>query len=233
MKFIVVGLGNFGSALALKLVEDGHEVIGVDTNETHVNFLQDKLTHTLTFDSTNELAISQLPLSDTDAVIIAIGEDVGASITTTALFRKHGKEIRIIGRAISNVHHTILEAMGVNEIINPEAEFAHQFANRLTVVGTLKSFVLDDDFEIAEVAVPPSFVGKSVNAVETVNRWQVSLVTILCQTYQKNILGKQVASKKVSGVVSGATIFKENDTLVLFGSVKSLRKMMGELENVQ
>lgn len=229
MKFIIAGLGNFGSSLGIKLVEEGHEVIGVDTNQNLVNLLQDRLTHTLVFDSTNELAIRELPLSDTDAVIISIGEDVGASITTTALFKKHSKNTRIIARSISAVHRTILEAMGIEEILNPEEEFAQQFANRLTVKGTLKSFVLDDNYEIAEFEVPKCYVGKTVQEVDIVTEWQVSLVTILSEEKKKNILGQEVPNRKVSGVVSGATVFKENDTLVLFGYMKSLRKMMQEL----
>lgn len=229
MKFIIVGLGNFGSALALKLVEDGHEVIGVDTNPNNVMLVQDKLTHTLTFDSTNELAIADLPLSDTDFVIISIGEDVGASITTTALFKKYGKNTRIIGRAISSVHRTILEAMGVNEIINPESEFAHQFANRLTITGTIKSLILDENYEIAEFQVPESFIGKTVQETDMINRWHVSLVTILAQKKTRNILGKEITKHQVSGVVTGTTVFRSADTLVLFGTTSDLRKMMEEV----
>lgn len=229
MKFIIVGLGNFGSALALKLIEDGHEVIGVDTNPNNVMLVQDKLTHTLTFDSTNELAIADLPLSDTDFVIISIGEDVGASITTTALFKKYGKNTRIIGRAISSVHRTILEAMGVNEIINPESEFAHQFANRLTITGTIKSLILDENYEIAEFQVPESFVGKTVQEMDMINRWRVSLVTVLTQKKTRNILGKEITKHQVSGVVTGTTVFRQADTLVLFGTTSDLRKMMEEV----
>lgn len=229
MKFIIVGLGNFGSALGLKLVEDGHEVIGIDTNQNHVNSLSDSLTHTLAVDTTNELAITNLPISDTDFVVIGIGEDVGASITTTALFKKHCKKSKIIGRAISPIHQTILEAMGIDVIINPEAEFAHQFANRLTILGTIKSFILDDNYEIAEFKVPETFIDKTVQQADIVNKWNVSLITILSESVRKNILGSQIKERKVSGVVSGATVFRENDTLVLFGSIKSLRKMMEEL----
>ncbi|WP_421873292.1 potassium channel family protein [Marinoscillum sp.] len=229
MKCIVVGLGNFGSALSLKLMEEGHEVIGVDTNETYVNQLQDKLTHTLVMDTTNELAIAELPLEDTDVVIVGIGENVGASVTSTALFKKYGKNVRIIGRAISKVHETILEAMGVTEVVNPESDFAHQFANRLVVSGSVKSFVLDENYEISEVKVPESFIGKTVNEVSIVDKYKVSLVTILCQHKSKNILGKEMEGHQVSGVVNGSTVFKENDRLVLFGSVKALKNMMSEL----
>lgn len=230
MKCIIIGLGNFGSALALKLMEEGHEVIGIDSNPTHVNQLQEKLTHTLVMDSTDEMAIAELPLSDTDVVVIGIGEDVGASVTATALIKKYAIDTKIIGRAISKVHQTILEAMGVTEIINPEADFAHQFANKLSVSGSVKTFVVDREYEIAEVKVPEVFVGKSVNDLKIVENWKVTLVTILNESKFKNMLGKEVTERKVTGVVSGSTVFKANDTMVLFGAFKSIRKMMDEFD---
>ena len=226
MKCIVVGLGNFGAALSLRLMEEGHEVIGVDTKHSHVDDLKDLLTHTLVMDCTTELAVAELPLDDTDLVIIGIGEDIGASVTTTALFKKYGKNCKIVGRAISKIHQTILEAMGVDEIIRPEAEFAHQFANRISVSGSIKSLVLDENYEIAEIEVPESFVGKSVTEVDLIDNWKVSLVTILQQSVTKNILGSETEKRNVVGVISGSTIFKKGDSMILFGSLKSLKKMM-------
>jgi len=229
MKCIVIGLGNFGAALSLRLMEEGHEVIGVDTNATYVNHLQDKLTHTLVMDSTNEFALTELPLADSDVVVVGIGEDVGASVTTTALLKKHCDKTRIIGRAISPVHQTILEAMGVTEVVNPESDFAHQFANRLMVSGSIKSFALDDTYEITEVEVPDSFIGKSINDLKIIDTYKVSLVTVLGQKISKNILGHEVVNHQVTGVVHGGTIFKENDRMVLFGSLKAIKKMMSDL----
>ena len=119
--------------------------------------------------------------------------------------------------------------MGVTEVINPEADFAHQFANRLMVSGSIKSFVLDDTYEISEVRVPEAFVGKSINELNIINTYKVSLVTVLGQSISKNILGKEVENYQVTGVVHGGTVFKENDRMVLFGSLKAIKKMMNDL----
>lgn len=231
MKYIIVGLGNFGSSLALKLAEEGHEVIGVDKNGEYVDLYKDKLTHTLKLDSTSELAVRHLPLSDTDAVIIAIGEDAtGDSITTVALFKKHVPTCRIVARATSDIQKTIFEAMGVSEIVNPEAEYASQFANRLTISGNIKTYLLDDTYEIAEYKVPNSFVGKTVEEMNIVEIWQVSLITIIRHGKKRNLLGREIPATHVVGVVNGATVFEEKDTLILFGQIKALENMM---KNVQ
>jgi trk system potassium uptake protein TrkA len=96
MKYIVLGLGHFGRSLAIHLTELGHEVIGADKRINIVEQLKDKITHTVCLDSTDKDAVTSLPLRDTDAVIVAIGEDEGASLMTTALIKQLGVK-RIIG----------------------------------------------------------------------------------------------------------------------------------------
>lgn len=225
MKFIIIGLGNFGSTLGLRLVEDGHEVIGVDEDLSIVNFFQDKLTHTICLDTTDELAVQRLPLADTDVVIISIGEDIGASVTTTALIKKYCPN-KIISRAISQIHHTILEAMGIKDIIHPEAEFADQLANRLIVDGALRTLVLDNKFEIVEVTLPASLIGKTVEEADMRKKWGVTIVTILKKFKRRSIIGTHVERKEVTGVVRPDTVFEAEDTLILFGNMTDIRKLL-------
>ncbi|MEO9870289.1 potassium channel family protein [Ekhidna sp.] len=229
MKFIVVGLGNFGSTLALKLAEDGHDVIGVDHNESLINSHKEKLTHTLKMDSTSELAVNDLPLDDTEAVVIAIGQDANAAITTAALFKKRVPTCRIVARATSDIHRTIFEAMDIEETVNPEAEYAEQFAHKLTITGEIKSYFLDEKYEIAEFKVPTSFLEKKVSEVDLVSKWNLSLVTIIRPESRKNLIGKEISQPKVIGPISGNTEFQEKDTLVLFGLIKDLEKMTDEI----
>jgi trk system potassium uptake protein TrkA len=230
LKYIIVGLGNFGASLALKLAEGGHEVIGVDNNELYINMYKDQLTLTLKMDSTSEFAVKQLPLSDTDAVVISIGEDTGASITTAALFKKYLPKGRIVARSTSEIQKTIFEAMGIEEIVNPEAEYADKFANRLTIAGNLNTYMLDDKYEIAEFKVPKGYLGKTVEEIDIVNTWEVSLITIIRHRNKKNLLGREIPDTKVIGVINGMTEFEDNDTLILFGQIKSLENMMKSIQ---
>ena len=225
MKFIIIGLGNFGSTLGLRLVEDGHEVIGVDEDLSIVNFFLFILTHTICLDTTDELAVQRLPLGDTDVVIISIGEDIGASVTTTALIKKYCPN-KIISRAISPIHHTILEAMGIKDIIHPEAEFADQLANRLIVDGALRTLVLDNKFEIVEVTLPASLIGKTVEETDMRKKWGVTIVTILKKFKRRSIIGTHVERKEVTGVVGPDTVFEAEDTLILFGNMTDIRKLL-------
>ncbi|MCB0550293.1 MAG: TrkA family potassium uptake protein [Phaeodactylibacter sp.] len=227
MKFIIIGMGNFGSTLGLRLVEDGHEVLGVDRDMSIVNMFQDKLTHTICMDTTDELAIQRLPLSDTDVVIISIGEDIGASVTTTALIKKYCNT-KIISRAISPVHHTILEAMGIKDIIHPEADFADQLATRLTVDGALRTLVLDNKFEIVETNLPSSLEGITVAEAGLREKYGISIVTILKKQERRNLLGIKVERNEVVGVPQPDMAFQSNDILVLFGTMKDIQNFLEE-----
>lgn len=225
MKFIIIGLGNFGSSLGLKLVEEGHEVIGVDNRMEPVNLHMDKLTHTICLDTTDEAAIQKLPLSDADYVLVSIGEDVGSSITSTALIKKYSNA-KIISRALSPIHQTILETMGIDDIIHPEAEYAAQLANRLVIKGALKSLILDDKFEIVELVVPPPMVGKTIEGCNFRQEWMINVVTLIRQHPKKNILGKAIKAQEVVGVLKPDTLLMADDIMVIFGRNNDIQRFI-------
>ena len=123
MKFIVFGLGNYGSALSQKLISLGHEVIGVDTKMELVEKFKNDLTHTIALDAGSPDAVKSLPMRDVDAVVNAIGENEGANIMLTAVLKQLSVN-RIICRVISPLQRTVLEAMDIQEFVYPEADSA-------------------------------------------------------------------------------------------------------------
>lgn len=159
MKYIIVGLGNFGASLAEKLTADGDEVIGIDNNMSRVELFKEKISHTICMNTTDESVVSGLPLSNTDVVVIAIGEHQGDNVMSTALF-KNLQVKRLISRAINPLHEKVLQAIGVDEIVHPEAETAERWAKKLCLTNVIESFELNDDFSIIELHIPRRFVGK-------------------------------------------------------------------------
>src|SRR5690625_789956 len=119
MKYIIVGLGSFGSSLGAKLTAQGNEVIGIDIQMSRVNNYRERLSHTIQMDATDEFAVSGLPIKDTDVVVIAIGEEQGDNIMATALF-KNLQVKRLISRAENPLHEKVLQAIGVDEIVRSE-----------------------------------------------------------------------------------------------------------------
>src|SRR4030042_595510 len=172
MKYIVIGLGYFGSKLASNLTNMGHEVIGIDNDSERLDELKDSITTVMKMDTTNLNAVKSLPLHDTDAVIVAIGEDVGASILTLSIL-KNLKVKRIIGRAINQLHQNILNQIGIEEVVLPLEESAKHVSSMLQLKNTLRLTEINDDYAIVEILVPTKYIGHSIEAVNVRDRFDL------------------------------------------------------------
>jgi len=227
MKFIIIGLGNFGSSLAQKLTNSGHEVIGVDSKMSKVESLKEKITHAICLDSTDVNAVKHLPLEDSDIVMVCIGEDEGASILTTALMKQLNVK-RLISRAVSPLHQTILEAMQVDEIVHPEEETAERWAKKLNIRGVVDSFELTGEYNIIEAKVPRHFVGKTLEEIGVRRNYNVIVLTTIKMSEEKNIIGIVRKVSKVQEVASGKTVLDANDILVLYGRINDIKNFLKE-----
>lgn len=227
MKYIIIGLGNFGAALGAHLTAMGNEVIGVDKNIHKVDAMKDRVTHAIALDSTDSHAVTTLPLKDTDVVIVAIGEDFGASVMATALLKQF-KVKRLISRAMSHLHQTVLEAIGVDEIANPEQDSAERWAKRLEMTGVVNSFGLSEDYNIVEAKMPAKFIGKSLEEANLRGNYDLNVLTIKRIKESKNIFGKTQRKPEVLGVVSPKTVFEAGDIVVIYGKIKDIQKMLQE-----
>lgn len=224
MKYIIFGLGSFGKSLATRLTELGHETIGVDNNMQKVEQLKERITHTVCMDCTDKSAVSSLPLRDADSVIVAIGEDEGASLLATALLKQLGVK-KIIGRVVSDLQKTVLEAMEIEEYILPEEESAERLAMRLDNSGIVDSFKVSEKYSIIETRVPARYVGMSLAQADFTNRYNVIVLTVLTLSKEsENGLAK--IFKRASGIATPNTVMHENEVLVLFGEMSDIENLM-------
>ena len=128
MKYLVIGLGNFGSTLASTLTDMGHSVIGVDVKERCIEEIKDKIDLAYIMDTTDRMSLKSLPLDDIDYVIVAIGQSMDSSLRTVAAL-KELKVSDIIARATT--HLSILKAMNINKVLIPESYAARIFAEKI------------------------------------------------------------------------------------------------------
>jgi trk system potassium uptake protein TrkA len=226
MKYIVIGLGSFGATLATTLTDLGHEVIGVDIDENQVEAIKDKITHAITLNATNEQSLKTLPLDSADTVIIGIGKDAGSSIMATALLKK--LEVKeILCRAVSDIHQTVLETMGVEKIIHPERETAERLAMTLELDHVLEAFSLTNEFKIAEVEVPRECIGQTIEALQLPQRYNLLILTLKRNVRKKNLLGVWKPLKEVVGVIKPGEMVREGDVMVVFGTKKDIKRFVG------
>ena len=217
MKVIIFGLGNFGQSLALYLTETGSEVIGVDKDLSKVELIKDKIAHSISLDSTNEMAYEALPLRDTDVAVVAIGENEGAAIITTAILKKYS-HIKIISRSLSPIHDTVLQAMGVHQIVHPEQEAAERLTRKLNLKKVLDNFIVDEHYSISEIRAPQVIVGKSIQECQFREKHRLNIITILRRKEKSNLLGRKITYQEAIGLPTPETKFENGDVLVVFGA---------------
>ncbi len=225
MRYIIVGLGSFGSSLAVKLIELGNEVIGVDMNMDKVNRMKDKITHAICLNALDVDALTSLPLENTDAVIVCIRDDKGSNIMATATFKNLNVK-RLIGRSLNPLHENVLQAIGVKEIMRPEEESAERWAKRLVFKNIVDSYELNNNYSIVEVIVPSKLVGKTILEIGFRNIFNILILTIIKNKEVHSYIGKTRVIPYVQGIPSPETQLEEGDILVVYGANKDINSFV-------
>ena len=203
----VIGLGRFGSSLALELVKGGHQVLGIDYDDKIVQSLAGELTHVVSADTTDIETLKELGLADLDCAVVAIGADLEASILTTSLLLQIGvKQLWV--KANSSAHGRILEQIGAHHVIFPEYEMGRRVAHMVT--GESLDYVqIDEDFVMVKSVCPPSFDGKDLAELKIRSTYHVTVVAV----------------KKPNSAYTPAfptTVLDAGDHLVVAGGKKAL-----------
>lgn len=225
MKYIVIGLGRFGSKLASILTDKGHEVIGVDHNDERLDELKDSVTTVIKMDSTNMKAVGSLPLHDIDAAIVAIGEDIGASVLTSSILKTF-KVKRIIGRAINKIHYDILRQIGIDEIVLPLEESARHVASMLQFKNIIVQTELNEEYSIAEVNIPSKYIGHSLEAVNIRGRFDLRLIAVKVPPKENILTSIFRTNYKVYLDYNVNQPLGENNILILTGKINDLKRFV-------
>ncbi|MCH7410018.1 NAD-binding protein, partial [Belliella sp. DSM 111904] len=193
--------------------------------EDKVDAVKDKITHAVVMDATDAQAVKNLPCKDADVVIIAIGEDFGASIMVTAIFKQLNIK-RLISRSINKIHETVIKAIGVDEILHPEEDSAERMAKSLQMKGVIDSLDVSDDYNIIEVQTPKRYVGLTISETKIRQDYNINILSLIKMEEKLNIFGVKSKTKKVTGVVTANTVIEDGDILLLFGHIKDINTIL-------
>lgn len=223
-KFAVIGVGRYGSMIAVRLAQRGAEVFCFDNSEEKINDIKDDVAYSAVLDSTDEKNLMAQNISDVDAVVVAIGENFEATILTCAHLVDLGVK-RVIARAHGPQQKMILEKIGVKEILLPEDEVAFVVAERLLNPSILSFLQLPDDYEIAEIKAPRNVVNRTIADIGLRNKYHLTLITLKRQFDEKE--GKELVKENhILGVPNSETIVYETDTLIVFGTSKDVARFI-------
>ncbi|MCC3652669.1 MULTISPECIES: potassium channel family protein [Streptomyces] len=173
---VVIGLGRFGSSLALELTSRGTEVLAVDNRPKVVQSLSGRLTHTVTADCTDIEALRQLGVPDFSRAVVAIGSDIESSILVTSLLTELEIE-NIWAKAISIQHGRILDRIGAHHVVFPEHDMGERVAH--LVSGRMLDYIeLDPAHALVKVSPPGELVGVPLREARVRNRYDVTVVAV-------------------------------------------------------
>ena len=211
-RFVVIGLGNFGATLARRLYELGHEVVAVDSSIALVDSIGPYVTRAVAGDATNKEVLDEAGADGSDVGVVAIGENLGASILSLLALRDL-KVKEIFVKVTSEDHARIAEALGATDTIFPERQAATNLASRITSGKLLHYTAYGDQFAIQEMAVPESWAGKTLADLKLPEKHHIHVVAV------HDIL------RDVLAIPRGDQPLTPSDTLLVAGAPDNLSKL--------
>jgi trk system potassium uptake protein TrkA len=224
MKCIIIGLGTYGRVLVDELSALGHEVIAVDNDENRVERVKDMCDAAFQIEATDELALSVLPLKKVDVVIVAIGQNLGASVRVVALLKKLGVQ-HIFARAIDNVHKNIMQAFSIDKILIPEERAARSLVREMELGVKTDLFRLDDKYCVFKFQIPKQFVGMSPHDLHLDEEFHLKIIAIKKTKKVQNFIGIEYNNSEVVSNIEESGALEANDELVCYGKESDFRKL--------
>jgi trk system potassium uptake protein TrkA len=216
-QFAVIGLGRFGSAVATTLVELGQDVIGIDTDETSVQALTDRVPHLVCLNAMDRRALVEAGVGDVDVAVVSIGTNVEASLLIVVTLQEMGVK-NILAKATTAIHGRVLERLGVTRVVYPEREIALRMAHSLVVPNVIDYIGLSRDFSIIEIPAPAKFTGRTLREIDLRAKYGLTLIAI-----KRPAAGADPASTHVAP--GPDELIRQGDTLALVGSNRQLADM--------
>jgi len=225
MRYLIIGLGIYGTNLAIDLTDMGHEVIAADKNAAKVEAIKDYVSTTYIVDSTEEASLEILPLKNVDLVIVAIGENFGASIKTVALLKKMNVK-HIYARAIDDIHRAILEGMDIKRVLTPEQRAASDLVNEMAIGTHVDSLSVDGSSFVLRFELPEFFHGMLYSELTLRSGYGLKLIAACRRRREQNIIGMTQLTYRLLDIEADPALRVEpGDTVTCYGPGAGYRKL--------
>ncbi|SES76949.1 potassium channel family protein [[Clostridium] polysaccharolyticum] len=210
-EFVVFGLGRFGKSVAATLAESGCNVLVVDSNQEKIQELADIVTYAVKGDVADVEMLESLGLSNFDGAIVAIGENLEASVMVTILAKEMGIPY-VMAKAQNELHAKVLKKVGVDQVVFPEKETGIRVAHNLVMGNFFNAIELSSNFSILELDVPEEWDGHSLKELN------------IRAKHSLNVIGIKKASEMNINPAPDEKLSKE-DVLIVIGDNDSLNRI--------
>ncbi|MDD5698959.1 MAG: TrkA family potassium uptake protein [Victivallaceae bacterium] len=206
--FAVIGLGTFGSKLALELSQAGHSVVVIDRTKALINDIKDKVAEAIIADVTNSDTVREIDVRNFDAVIFGMSSHFEDLILALTLVKQEGAK-KIIAKANTDLQKRILLRLGADEVIQPDQDVAERLSRRLSMNNISDMFAFKGS-TIAEVKVPASLSGKTIRDLDMRRKHNISILLL------------KKPGKEVENIWNPDVILEEGDELTILGEEKNI-----------
>lgn len=210
-QFAVIGMGRFGYSVANSLSTMGFDVLAIDSDEQRTQAVSHIVTHAVSADSTEEEALRALGIRNFDVVVVAIGEDIQASILTTLILKDLGGPV-IVVKAQNELHGKVLQKIGADKVIYPERDMGQRVAHHLASPNILDYIELSDDYSILEIKANSAMIGQNLKELNIRARFGCNVMAI------KNGTKMNISPDALYRLIEG-------DILVIVGEKSDLTKL--------
>jgi trk system potassium uptake protein TrkA len=173
----VIGLGRFGSSVARTLVQSGCEVLAVDADAERVKALVDEVTEAVQADVLNDAALKSMGLCNFEAVVVAIGQEVKASILVTVMLKEMGVR-KIVAKAQDDLHGKVLQKVGADIVVYPERDMGVRLAHTLLSRSIIDEIQLSSEYSIFELQAPAGFLERSLTELQLRQRLGLTILAV-------------------------------------------------------
>ncbi len=209
-EFAVIGLGRFGGSICRTLAQEGMEVLAIDIDEERVNEFSNIVSKAVVADTTDEKVLKDLGIRNFDHVIVAIGDNIQASILTTLILKELGVQ-KITVKAQNDYHEKVLAKIGADHIVHPERDMGRRIANNMISTNVLDYLELSDEHSIVELIASKKMDGKSLLELDVRAKYGCTVVAIKRQTH---IIVSPMARE----------VIREGDILIVIGADKDINR---------
>ena len=206
--YFIIGLGLFGEALARNLCKLGAEVLAMDLRNDLVQLVANDVTHAVVGDAQDKSVLRALGAADFDCAVVAIGDDLAASVLTVMNLQELGVK-QIVCKAHDETHRRVLERLGVERVLIPEQEHAQRVARSLVRHNVLDYIELSEECGILDVPAPKSWIGKTLKALNIRAKLGVNIIAV-------------ESDKKTNVSPAADYMIREGDIMVVLGDASSL-----------
>lgn len=176
-EFAVIGLGRFGGSIVRELADQGLEVMAIDNKEDRVNEFSMIASHAVMGDTTDESVLKGIGIRNFDHVIVAIGDDIQASILTTLILKELGVK-NITVKAQNDYHEKVLLKIGADTVVHPERDMGKRIAHKLNSNSVLDYLELSDEHSIVEIVSSGGLIGHTILELDIRAKYGINIVAI-------------------------------------------------------